>query len=142
MERFANQDGGCCGVYALSVCLGVPFDTLMEAMRLKFNKRMSWKGATTLPERLATLKAFGAEYTELTELKGLSVIQAAWPGRLDTSLPVMVHITGHVLTLYDGLVIDQCAACQAPDHRSRNYTIQSAYKMLTEPYTPHTEDLI
>jgi hypothetical protein len=141
-DRFVRQEGGCCGVYALHICTGLPFATVFEGMAALLGKRRSWKGSSSTMERLKYLDAIGHRYEEIPEYRDKLVWQAAW-GLQDCSYPnpVMVDIHMHVITLYEGLVIDQGEA-HHPVHSSwSNWTIKRAYKMLEPP--AHTmEDLI
>lgn len=140
LGRFVKQEGGCCGVYALHICTGLPFATVFEGMAALLGKRRSWKGSSSTVERLRYLNSLDVPCREIPEYKDRLLWQAAWDA-LDSGItkPIMVDIHMHVVTLYDGLIIDQGEAKHPIDSTWANWRIKRAYQMLNEPLSLGSE---
>lgn len=126
--------GGHCGVLATAIFAGRTFQQAWDALRPR-NKR-SWGGATNCATRRAVLKAWGVAFRatfhvtrgEFAYFKGESPLLP-----YDASLPrcsvatfarryakpgvtYMLRVRRHVVTLRDGIVIDQSCAAPADKH--------------------------
>jgi hypothetical protein len=93
-----------CGVTALAIIVGMPFQVVFETMLIRNRKRGNWKGRTHEGERLRALEWYGfkADYC-----KGPGTVEE-WAGILphDGELYLM-SIPGHCFVYCDGHMIDQ-----------------------------------
>lgn len=126
-EAFLPREAGCCGVYAVAEATGLPFATVFEIAKTVLGKRASWRGSTTDDERDRILAAIGATVVEVPSMKGQTLLEAAWPGYYDSSCNYIMCITGHVVTLKDGLYIDQCNRRHPLLFKYRHWTVKHAY---------------
>lgn len=125
----------CCGPFAIHVCTGLPYELVISAMQPFLGKRASWQGGAHPEELLRTLDALGVSY-EPFELANRTVIEAAW--YCDKTLPVLMHIPQHYVTMYQSRVIDQVEARIPPNHWCKFKYIKEAWQILTPP--SHTEE--
>lgn len=131
-------NSGCCGPFALHVCTGLSLELVLEAMRPLLGKRTDWKGSASPRDLHATLERLGVPYTPFNSIVGETVIEAAWPGRFDPALPIILHVPQHYVTLYQGRVIDQVEARGAYRHWQRYKYIKEAWLIQSPPI--HTEE--
>lgn len=116
-----------CGVLATAICAGVTFDEAREALLSPFAtygipakyKGKLQRGMTWATQREAALLQMGVTYVSLTGLPAMTlktfVKRHAKAGRT-----YMVTVTRHVVTVRDGMVIDQSACAPVDQHPSRN----------------------
>lgn len=130
-DRHQPVPGPICGPYALHICTGVPLDLILAAMGQ--DKRSDWKGRTFNRDLLSVLTRLAVPYREIPGWFRKPVIQLCWPGRVNPHLPMLIEVSGHYITLYDGRLFDQSSATEPPEHRYREYTIKNAWQIMREP---------
>lgn len=109
IERLAvpsdDPRGPNCGITAIAVFTGRPFADI-KPMFERFHKRPgAWKGGTTRSQRHEVLRELGVRFERAVINRRVTLATAARmlpPGRL-----YMVTVTGHVVTLKDGIISDQ-----------------------------------
>lgn len=137
-----------CGVLATAICAGVSFEAAWEIIQRQGGYPASWKGATYPGDRLAALRAFGVEVVqrrhvparhlprlapEYVKQQGLVegctvatfVRRFARPGVI-----YMVQVSGHVVTIRDGIVADQCGLSPAARHWCGKRRVQTSWEVL------------
>lgn len=140
--------GGHCGVLAVAILAGRTFQEAWDA--LKPGRTARWQGGTSHPARMRVLEAWGVKVRktlhmtarELRYTKGQSPLAS-----YDRALPrctvetfarryakpgvtYMLRIRGHVLTLRDGLTIDQNEACPVEQYSLRNSIVTISTERL------------
>lgn len=99
----------CCGVTAVATACEVPFATVLDYMRNKWNLNENWKGSTSLPHRLDALTHFGATY-ETHDLRCRFHKLRFWQWALLHAKPAttyIVDVPGHSFVFRDHMLIDQ-----------------------------------
>ena len=115
--------GGHCGVLAVAIMAGRPFEEAWDAIKSRSRKRGRWQGGTTHSERVTLLKAWGIPHRTVyhSPMARRGYIK---PAGYDDMLPIctletfakryakpgvtyMLRVSGHIVTLRDGMVIDQ-----------------------------------
>jgi hypothetical protein len=126
-------NAGCCGPFALHVATGLPYGTIMATMEQLLGKRKSWQGSAWMNELTTTLEALGVPYERPTWPVRQMVLEVAWPERAYERWPLILHIPGHYVTLFDGLLIDQTAALPPYEHHNRHSFVKDAIQIRREP---------
>ncbi|MBA4172813.1 MAG: hypothetical protein C0511_09215 [Hyphomicrobium sp.] len=128
--------GGHCGVLATAIFGGRSFLVAWDSLKACQPRPGRWKGATNRLQRERVLRAWGVEFrsilhvtrNEYAFLKGRSMLAC-----YDATLPrcsvatfarkyakpgvtYMLRVRRHVVTLRDGIVIDQGRAAPADQH--------------------------
>lgn len=125
--------GGHCGVLAVAIFAGRTFE---EAWAALAPKRGRWSGGTRHGDRVAALRSWGIPLRTVLHLPAHEC--SYWQGRsplltYDASAPrcsvatfarrhakpgvtYMLRVSRHVVTLRDGIVIDQTQAAPAASH--------------------------
>jgi len=138
-----------CGVLSVAICAGVSFERAWAACAANLRKRRGpWRGETYAFERREALQDLGVAFDERTyvpssllrrctadyaERKGLAercnlasfAKRHAKPGRT-----YMVQVRGHVVTLRDGIAIDQHQAAPVAEHRAARMLLQTTLEIL------------
>ena len=122
-----------CGVLSVAMCAGVTFETAwatLESVIIR-KTRGGWKGATTGAERVAALTILGVphvtrrhvpasrfqrlppDYVEENRLAPGCTVAGFAARHAKPGVTYMIPVSGHVVTLRDGLVADQCGIAPA-----------------------------
>lgn len=117
----------CCGVLAVANFAGVPFGTAWAAILPHVKRPNAWKGSTFNWQRRNALKALGVEWTEqdLRDKRMSFATFAAWYAK--PGVMYKIHCKGHVVTLFDGIMSDQCDVLPAAEHRSRRNKVTTVW---------------
>jgi hypothetical protein len=106
-----------CGVTAVAVITGKPFYEVMETMRKLLGHTRGWKGRTYWGCRKLALTHYGVPFTVdflATYKRGERLpLLSSYLKRLAPGVTYMVDVTGHSITVRDGMFADQCG----PDWR-------------------------
>ncbi len=124
--------GGNCGVLAVAICAGVSFEKAKEACRL----RKGSKGGTSHAQREEALKRLGVSFESrahghhsFAKIKTMKVSTFArdWtvPGAV-----YMLRVSHHVVTVRDGIVMDQNGVSPAATHWTRNKIVTRSTRIL------------
>lgn len=99
--------GPVCGIYAAALAANVPFHQSMAAAKLVVRKarHSAWKGRMYGDELKQLMKTLGVATVELEGYADQTLASAA--KQLGTEAHYVIFITGHFLTLHNGLVYDQ-----------------------------------
>lgn len=94
-----------CGVTAVAVIAGLPFARVFEDMRVWNGRARNWKGRTFTFELRRALTNYGIMLQEklLWERKCLKYTL----DDLQPNTTYLVSVTGHIVTVRDGMFIDQ-----------------------------------
>ena len=92
-----------CGVTAVAVISGVPFETVFAFM--KQGRGPAWQGMTYLRDRLAALDHFGIKYRTAVVVKKVT-LRSQLPFLTDGKT-YMVDVTGHSFVIRGHMFIDQ-----------------------------------
>jgi hypothetical protein len=130
------RKGGNCGVLAVAICAGVSFEKAWKACRM----RKGSKGATCDFQRETAMKTLGVKFDNkrvmLRRGRGfkahyvqptLKVFARDWT---TSGVTYMVTLSRHVVTLKDGIVIDQAGAAPVEKHWTRNKRVRRSMKIL------------
>lgn len=106
--------GPVCGIYAAALASGGSFDQSMAAAkRVVANaKSPSWRGRMYVSELLALFDSLGVSMLKVEGYSGYSLQKAA--AELDPAGHYVLFVTGHFLTLHEGLCYDQGNATGTP----------------------------
>src|SRR3546814_8916081 len=107
-DDFAHANVGCCGVLAVAIMADVPFQRAWDTLKPMQKRPGAWKGKTYHHHRIAALAILGhsAETATPTRRRTLTtVVKSLEPGRT-----YMVRVRGHVVTVRNGIVVDQSGA--------------------------------
>lgn len=99
--------GPVCGIYAAALASGGSFEQSMAVAKkvVAKAKSPSWKGRMFVGELMALFDGLGVEMGELEGFRGYSLQKAA--AELPLSGHYVLFVTGHFLTLHEGLCYDQ-----------------------------------
>lgn len=103
---------GCCGVTAVATCAEVPFGTVLEHIRHRWNHPENWRGSTNPFELEEALTYFGVKFEKTTysSHKANYACPYLWEWAMTKAKPgvtYLLHIPGHVITFKDHFFIDQ-----------------------------------
>lgn len=117
----------CCGVVAIANFAGVTFSAAWAACLPHVARPGRWKGSTYDWQRRKALKALGVEWSEkdysaMNMTVGTFVECYARP-----DVHYKVHMRGHVVTVFGGIVTDQCGSFPAAEQRNRRRHITSVW---------------
>lgn len=119
--------GGNCGVLSIAMCANVSFEKAWAACRM----RKGSKGGTTHYQRVQALKALGVRFEEPALYARKAVTLRTFVR--DWTVPGVTYsitLAGHVVTVQDGIVMDQQSVKPAADHWCRNKRVKRAIKIL------------
>lgn len=127
-----------CGVCAVATVAGIPVSKAEQLLRaaIRFSPRTKWTGSTSTAQRAHVLTQLGFKlsqhYTFTKEGRGKGqVTLTSWvrdwaaPGRT-----YLVVVTGHVVVVRDGMVLDQTGIHPAAKHRSARCHTQHVTEIL------------
>ena len=103
-----NLRGGNCGVTAVAIATGRPFNEVWDFIKKSAGRRR-WNGSTSLIDRFVALKHFGVYFT-VEPLVGKPMLQD-WIRQVAIKEPnvrFMVTTCDHVQIVKGTSVIDQC----------------------------------
>ena len=114
-----------CGVLAVALCAGVSYDVARDACRRSMAEgRQRFGGRTHHKQRIKALSSLAVKFVDLTFNGNITlgnwVASYAVPGAL-----YMVNVTGHVVAIRDGFVIDQFSRCHISQHTSRRKQVKN-----------------
>lgn len=109
-----NRTGPNCGVTAVAAFTGVSFDRVWKLIAPR--KGPGWRGTTYPHDRAAALKALGAD---TVTVKMARVRLQTLVNRLPWGRTFMVHTTGHVQVVRNGIVMDQGGPAPIAEYRFR-----------------------
>lgn len=103
---------GCCGVTAVATAAEVPFGTVLEHIRHRWNHPENWRGSTNPFELEEALTHFGVKFEKeiYSTHKANHHCPQLWQWAMTKAKPqttYIVHIPGHVITFKDHFFIDQ-----------------------------------
>lgn len=93
-----------CGLYAIHVHTQIPVKTLFDSYKTRFNKANNWKGKTNIKNLSDLMNALGVQH-KVCRLSPPIQIKA-----LDSyysNKPLIIRISGHILSYKDGIIYDQ-----------------------------------
>lgn len=99
-----------CGVTAVAVVSGRPFNEVFEFIKGHAGRTGNWQGRTRLVERLAALDAFQVPYEVVFryQLRGQRRTRLSTLIRwLDPNATYLMDVTGHSFVLRGGKIVDQ-----------------------------------
>lgn len=144
--------GGHCGVLATAIFAGRTFQEAWDALaRYQPRKRTKWKGGTRHDHRKRVLEGWGVPHRDALHvtsvdiaLTGMSPRSLAASGLLPRcsvttfarrhakpGVLYMLRVGRHVVTLRDGIVMDQTGAAPAAQHRSGRAIVTVSTERLT-----------
>lgn len=97
--------GPVCGVFAAAMASDKPFEDVLAIARRVVARSASWKGRLYYRELIALLDALNIQHREAEGYKGTALISAS--RTLHSERQYIVFITGHYLTLHQGICYDQ-----------------------------------
>lgn len=118
----------CCGVLAVANFAGVSFDTAWAAILPTVKRPGRWRGSTYDWQRRAALRELGVRWVEMDRafLNGRSV--ANFVERImQDNVMYKVHMRGHVVTVFNGIVTDQTQSVPVAEHASRRRKVTSVW---------------
>lgn len=124
-----------CGVTAVAVCAGVPFEKAWDVIKNRVKRGGSWKGRTTHYDRVDALNALGVrhsvEYVKLYRRERGDRLKD-WLPYLNPGLVYLVTVTGHAITVHDGQYVDQHTREFVPleDTRLLNKRVTSVVRII------------
>ena len=126
----ARAEMPCCGVLATSVFAGAPFPEVWNRLQAMQKRKGAWKGSTYDWQRRKVLDDLGVTFIEKNAIgHGVSVATfAGWYAK--PGVMYCLNLSAHVVTLCDGIVTDQTAACHYTEHRNRRWTVKSYWERV------------
>jgi len=142
--------GGHCGVLAVALLAGRSFQEAWGALSPPGLRRGRWKGATNHPARMAVLRRWAVPVRTAMHMTAADLRFMGGKSPLasfDRALPrcsvatfardhakpgvtYMLRVSRHVVTLRDGIVIDQQHAAPAASHRSGRCIVTHSVERL------------
>lgn len=117
--------GGNCGVLSVAIVAGVSFEKAWAACRM----RKGSKGATSAGQREIALNALKVRFEKKRFLKTRPTVRVFARDWTVPGVTYMATTHGHVVTVKDGIVIDQQGASPAATHWTRNKRVISAWRI-------------
>ena len=140
--------GGHCGILATAIFAGRTFQQAWDALHLEipfaWKRSGRWKGKTNHGQRMAVLERWNVPHRVTPHVskgslaflpEGLGYLPrcsvATFAARhAKPGVTYMLRVSGHVVTLRDGIVIDQSAAAPAACHRAARSLITVSIERL------------
>lgn len=102
---------GNCGVLATAICAGVSYQVAWAALKRNLHllgrDRQRMGVRTNHCQRLAAMRELAVKFTEI-DAGSVTVKQfAQWAAKYDHNETYMLRVKGHVVTLKNGMIIDQ-----------------------------------
>jgi len=110
---------GCCGVLAVAMLADVPFQTAWDALLSLQPRPKRWRGGTTHTQRLKALALLGVATESAQGLPRRTLATIVRSTLLEPGVTYMVRVRGHVVTVRNGIVVDQAGALPIAQHPSR-----------------------
>jgi hypothetical protein len=128
LERLSFPDGyqrgPNCGVLAVAVCSGKPYADCEAALRLPGN----WKGGTRQADRERVLRAFGVRFDTCANPPRRTLLHFVRCHAEPNTL-YKVRVTGHVVTVLNGMVFDQRGAVPVASCISRRKIVKTVLRI-------------
>lgn len=142
--------GGHCGVLATAILAGVPFEEAWRTLAPYYaGRKRKWTGGTHHIHRKAALETLGVpckhrQHVTAGDLQWFRMVNApGWEDCLPRcsvetfarryakpGVTYMVCVSRHVVTVRDGIVIDQTQAAPASQHHSRRQLVRWSTERL------------
>lgn len=124
-----KKDQPNCGVVAVAVAAGVSVDEAMAYFRCLLKKNGRWKGGTKHKDRIRALEHFGVKHRSY-ELRDKRRLETWIRDRAELGALYMLRVTGHVVLLRDGWVLDQGGLFRIETHRSRKQLLTHVVEVM------------
>lgn len=118
------QPGPCCGVLAVAVCAGVTFPEAWDKLA-KLERAKRFRGGTYTGNRSRALRYFKVPFDErrLPYRQKTTVMKfAEWQTR--PGVLYMLTTGRHVVTVQDGMVMDQRGKAHFSEHWARRQIVE------------------
>lgn len=128
-----NKLGPNCGVTCVAILAGVSFDEAWRALAEIAGRKGSWRGGTTVAQRLKALDRFGVRYVDVSPdpARPLPTLKTfARRHRHDRAAVYMVRTSKHVQLVWGDVVIDQSGHCPAVAHWGRNKRVTHVHRIV------------
>ncbi|MBN9347488.1 MAG: hypothetical protein J0I48_15040 [Devosia sp.] len=134
-----HHNGPNCGVTAVAVLAGVPFDLAWETVRRLDPKRSPrWRGTTWWYEQRAALRHLGAKVEELPH-KGMTLAKFADQHTVKGAA-YLVNVTSHCMALIDGVLVDQRGPMPVAEHPARRQRVKYSARVTPPVGGPPNHD--
>lgn len=117
--------GGNCGVLSVAICARVSFEKAWAACRM----RKGSKGATSAYQRETALNSLKVRFEKRAMSARRSTMRVFVRDFTVPGATYMVTTSRHVVTVRDGIVIDQQGASPAATHWTRNKRVIRSWRI-------------
>jgi len=108
----------CCGVFAAHLAVEEPdFDVTFDSARKKLGRTRGWQGRMYWAELKDLLSLFGIQYEVSDRTVGVTIGAAHKAGLFADDRQHVISISGHFLTIRNGLAYDQAFPVGIPVER-------------------------
>lgn len=125
-----SGDVPCCGVLAVAMLAGVTFEAAWDAIKPHVRRRGSWQGSTYDWQRRKALEALGVKFVEERFYDKPMTVKTfvEWLAKPNTHYNV--HVRGHVVHVFNGVVTDQAESLPAREHRSGRRKVTQVWQRV------------
>jgi hypothetical protein len=123
----------CCGVFAIHLANDeTDFQTTFDETREELGRTKGWQGRMAWSEFKLILEAYGVQFEAHDDPRGLTIGAAEKLGHFSGGRQYIVFISGHFLTVRNGLAYDQGNPIGVPVGRyfARLRRVKYALKIL------------
>src|SRR5262245_2383677 len=122
-----NRTGPNCGVTAIAIAAGVPFDTVFAMLARNNRRTYRWQGGTTHAARLQVLKQLGVPFMEIRVPRMRLERFVREATRHDRRY--IVRVGKHVVVVRGGMVVDQGGPKPIAEHFARKRIVTHVIRL-------------
>ena len=126
LDTSSARPGPICGVFAVALAAGVPTDQAYTVMAAYRKCPARWKGRTHRKDRMKALAHFGvrtkAAYAPPETVQRFAATRAR-PG-----VHYMIEVAGHIMTLKDGVLMDQNQVEHVTGHKRKRCIVKAVFE--------------
>lgn len=126
LDTSATRPGPICGVFAVALAAGVPTDAAYTVIAGYRKAPARWKGRTHRKDRMKALKHFGVTakpiYAPPETVRRFAEYRAR-PG-----VHYMIEVAGHIMTLKDGVLMDQSQVEHYSTHKRKRCIVKAVFE--------------
>ena len=123
----------CCGVYAVFLAVPYPeFTPVFTRAKSVLGRSNGWKGRMMVRELFSLLQSFGVQFASYRDPLKLTIGRAFKDGHFAKDSQYVLSISGHFLTIRNGLCYDQSNpnGVHVSEYRWRRSKIKSCFHLV------------
>lgn len=126
LDTSSARPGPICGVFAVALAAGVSTDAAYTVIAGYRKAPARWKGRTHRKDRMKALAHFGV--TVKPNYAPPETVQRFHATKAQPGVHYMIEVAGHIMTLKDGVLMDQNQVEHVTAHKRRRCIVKAVFR--------------